>query len=307
MGNSVFMPGSGDSSVGEREGAMGSSNENHRLKHAISQAVAIVSERGPGQGSAPGQGLATASGKGLAPEPGIGMDADIRHQLESQSSSQVSSVQGTITSHHNTTKRTEKPNRSVENNARGQGLGTGPGQGKRNSVLLKGTYHHYGHTKEKEHIQKTVLGQGKVFAEEILHKSDLITLGYSVTALTSVDLLVLQKNDYDKFLKDIRSSERREIYVCLRDNWLCENWNRTRLERLTNACKKRTYEKGEYLFRQGDLPDVLYILFQGRVDLVSGYEITFLNNSHLRFLAYVYKLFFIMLPLYPFLYYTLSI
>ena len=37
----------------------------------------------------------------------------------------------------------------------------------------------------------------------------------SVTALTSVDLLVLQKNDYDKFLKDIRSSERREIYVCL--------------------------------------------------------------------------------------------
>ena len=117
-------------------------------------------------------------------------------------------------------------------------------------MVSKGPHHHLGHTKEKDH--KVVLGQGKIFAEEILHKSDLVNLGYSVTALTSVDLLVLQKNDYEKFLKDIRSSERREIYVCLLDNWLCENWTRTRLERLTNACKKKTYEKGEYLFRQGD-------------------------------------------------------
>ena len=38
--------------------------------------------------------------------------------------------------------------------------------------------------------------------------------------------------------------------MVLRDNFLFENWSRLKLEKLTNLCKKRIFESGEYLFRQ---------------------------------------------------------
>jgi CRP-like cAMP-binding protein len=78
-------------------------------------------------------------------------------------------------------------------------------------------------------------------------------------------------------MKDVRSSERREIFVLFRDSWLAEGWTRNKLERLTSLCKRKTYEAGEHLFRQGDAPDVLYVLFHGRVDLIKEIDLVCKN------------------------------
>jgi hypothetical protein len=129
----------------------------------------------------------------------------------------------------------------------------------------------------KERDLRVTLGQGKTFCEEVLLTADPITPGYSVTAATAVDLLVLQKTDYDKFVKDLRVAERREIFMLLRDNWLCAGWTRNKLERLTHLCRKKMFDDGVYLFRQGDPPDVLYLMVSGRVDLVK--EIDFVCKN----------------------------
>ena len=170
-------------SVGEGGGAAGSSAENHRLKQAISQAVAIVAEQGTGSGSQKGpgqgpqgQGPGTHSPSPVTSTPGTGTTTPIN-------------TTGTSTSKHTggVSDRRSLDRRSAGNapghglgpgHASGHGLGPGHGQGKRNSVVLKGTHPHYGHGHPKEKDQRVVLGQGKIFAEEILHKSDLITMGY---------------------------------------------------------------------------------------------------------------------------------
>lgn len=96
----------------------------------------------------------------------------------------------------------------------------------------------------------------------------IIVSPYTAKADSKVELLALHKTDFDIFMKEIRSSERREIFMVLRDNFLFENWTRLKLEKLTNLCKKKIFEQGEYLFRQGDRPDMLYILLGGTLDLV---------------------------------------
>ena len=178
MDGSVF--GHDRGSVGEGGGAAGSSAENHRLKQAISQAVAIVAEQGTGsqKGSGPGpqgQGPGTHSSSPVTSTPGTG------------TTTPINTGTGTGTSKHTGGGSDRRSlDRHSAGNAPGHGLGPGhasghglgPGQGKRNSVVLKGTHPHYGHGHPKEKDQRVVLGQGKIFAEEILHKSDLITMGY---------------------------------------------------------------------------------------------------------------------------------
>jgi hypothetical protein len=67
---------------------------------------------------------------------------------------------------------------------------------------------------------------------------------YTATAESDIELLALHKTDYDLFMKEIKSSERRELFMILRDNFLFENWTRLKLEKLTNLCNKRIFEQG---------------------------------------------------------------
>jgi hypothetical protein len=44
----------------------------------------------------------------------------------------------------------------------------------------------------------------------------MIVSPYTATALYRVELLALHKTDYDVFIQEIRSSERRYVFVCVR-------------------------------------------------------------------------------------------
>ena len=59
------------------------------------------------------------------------------------------------------------------------------------------------------------LGKGKSFGEIALTKGDVRTA--SIQALTHVEVLSLHKLNYDHFVKDIQSAERRENFYLLRD------------------------------------------------------------------------------------------
>eukprot|EP00596_Hydrurales_sp_CCMP1899_P005711 CAMPEP_0119039916 /NCGR_PEP_ID=MMETSP1177-20130426/9674_1 /TAXON_ID=2985 /ORGANISM="Ochromonas sp, Strain CCMP1899" /LENGTH=424 /DNA_ID=CAMNT_0007004421 /DNA_START=243 /DNA_END=1514 /DNA_ORIENTATION=- len=74
----------------------------------------------------------------------------------------------------------------------------------------------------KDKTQKQV-GPGMCFCEKVLSKG-IIVSPYTATSESKVELLALHKTDFDIFMKEIRSSERREIFMVLRDNFLFENW-----------------------------------------------------------------------------------
>jgi CRP-like cAMP-binding protein len=144
---------------------------------------------------------------------------------------------------------------------------------------------HHGHrrkrrsggTRPPEEIVVFTLGQGKTIGDEMLTTNETMSKE-TIKALTKLDVFALNKNDYDKFMKEIRSSERREVFTLLRDCFLFEGWSRAKLERLTNLCKKKVFDAGEYLFRQGAVPDFLFLLLSGELQLIKEIEFVLKNS-----------------------------
>ena len=46
-----------------------------------------------------------------------------------------------------------------------------------------------------------------------------------------------------------------------------EGLERTHIDQITNLCQVETYEPGEYVFRQGDFGEHIYVIAQGRIFL----------------------------------------
>ena len=136
-----------------------------------------------------------------------------------------------------------------------------------------GQYGNHGHHSiplplpPREEIIISTMSQGATIGGDMLLTNETISKE-TIRAINKIEVFGLIKNDYDKFMKEIRSSERRELFTVLRDSFLFEGWSRAKLERLTNLCKKKVYESGEYLFHQGSRPDYLFILLSGELELV---------------------------------------
>jgi hypothetical protein len=92
------------------------------------------------------------------------------------------------------------------------------------------------------------LEKGNSFGEIALQGKDLRTA--TITALTKVEALSLHKADYDHFVKDIQMAEQRENFRLLRECKLFFKWPRAKIEQMATACRRRTVEEGEYIFKQ---------------------------------------------------------
>jgi hypothetical protein len=120
--------------------------------------------------------------------------------------------------------------------------------------------------------------------------------------VTIVEVLRLHKVDYDHFVRDIQLAERRDHYHLLRECRLfdrycaCDvhlyglenysllllvqiSWNRARVDRISNTCKRKEFEPGAYVFKQGDEPDFVYILYDGSVDIIKEVQIVCKNRQ----------------------------
>ncbi|KAH8045418.1 cGMP-dependent protein kinase [Aureococcus anophagefferens] len=77
-------------------------------------------------------------------------------------------------------------------------------------------------------------------------------------------LLVLHKADYDQIMKDYQKSEHRKAFKCMKRIPLFRHWSRSRLDRLCDMLQWNYFKAGTVVVRQGDLPDNVYFILDGR-------------------------------------------
>ncbi len=110
------------------------------------------------------------------------------------------------------------------------------------------------------------LGKGKAFGELALVKGDVRTA--SIIAETRVEVLSLHKLDYDHFIKDIQSAERRENFYLLRDCALFASWPRAKIEKLVNTCQRKVVEMDGNIYKQGEDPNSIFVIMDGTVHII---------------------------------------
>ena len=114
--------------------------------------------------------------------------------------------------------------------------------------------------------QVAVLRTGHSFGELALTEGD-DHRGATVQASTQMELLQLHKVDYDHFVKDIQLAERRENFHILKNCVLFNNWTKSKIQKMCNACVRKIFAPGEYVFQQGDPCDSIYFVVDGKIDV----------------------------------------
>lgn len=75
---------------------------------------------------------------------------------------------------------------------------------------------------------------------------------------------MLHKADYDQIMKDYQKSEHRKAFKCMKRIPLFRHWSRSRLDRLCDMLQWNYFKAGTVVVRQGDLPDNVYFILDGR-------------------------------------------
>jgi CRP-like cAMP-binding protein len=121
------------------------------------------------------------------------------------------------------------------------------------------------------------LTKGQSFGELALTQGkDLRTA--SVVASTRTEIICLHKRDYDHFVRDIQLGERRENFAAIKQCKLFEHWTRNKIERMCNTAMRKAFKEGEYIFKQGDQPDSLYLVVEGMLHAVRDVETVVTNR-----------------------------
>jgi CRP-like cAMP-binding protein len=87
----------------------------------------------------------------------------------------------------------------------------------------------------------------------------------------------MHKLDYDRFIKDVQTNEKREEFLLFRDCKMFRTWNRAMIDKMVSICVRKSYEPDEYIIRQDAEPDFLYIILDGLVHIIK--EITITNRN----------------------------
>ncbi|RYG69743.1 cyclic nucleotide-binding domain-containing protein [archaeon] len=48
---------------------------------------------------------------------------------------------------------------------------------------------------------------------------------------------------------------------------LFKSWTKAKIEKICNTCRRKNFTAGDYIFRQGDKPEDLYVVVEGSVNI----------------------------------------
>lgn len=125
--------------------------------------------------------------------------------------------------------------------------------------------------------QVAQLGKGQCFGELALTAGNDLR-NATVRAKTRVEVLQLHKVDYDRFVKDFQIAEKRENFLLLKECSLFDNWPKSKIKKMCNTCTRKNFNAGEYIFRQGDIPDAIYFVIDGKVELYKEVSVVVRNR-----------------------------
>ncbi|XP_053403282.1 uncharacterized protein LOC123553732 [Mercenaria mercenaria] len=109
-------------------------------------------------------------------------------------------------------------------------------------------------------------GEGKCFGEVALLKEDCIRTA-TVVADGDTDLVIIDRNLYNRSVKDVLEMEYQLKTKFVEENSLFKNWPSKQKKLLVVALKKESAKYGSYLLRQGNIADHMYFLLSGEIEI----------------------------------------
>jgi len=155
------------------------------------------------------------------------------------------------------------------------------------------------------HVQKygevSRLSKGDFFGERALTSQKFECRQASVISDTNpCKLLVLHKSDYDTIIRRHHDNIKAESFKVLKNVPLFSHWSRSRLERVCSMLERKVSETnqhkmtkysiltcmlgaqefpaGKLIFRQGDLPDFIYFIVDGTIEIIKEITVSMKNR-----------------------------
>ena len=132
-------------------------------------------------------------------------------------------------------------------------------------------------TEEEEKLCE--FGDGFAFGEIALLKQT--KRNATIKAQTLSKLVSIEKSDYNKIIKELEEKRLEKELNSFKLNYpLFENWTLNHLIRLFNCFSQETLLSGQYLYKQNEDSDYIYIIESGKFELFSLLSFGWINDFY---------------------------
>ena len=85
----------------------------------------------------------------------------------------------------------------------------------------------------------------------------------TITAKTDCELWALDRRTFNFIVKDSAQAKREKYEEFLKEVQILKNMDSYERNKLSDSCKEKWYKPGEYVIKEGDEGDVLYLIMSG--------------------------------------------
>ena len=134
----------------------------------------------------------------------------------------------------------------------------------------------------EEEKEVDVLYKGEVLGEMELIRN--MPWNYSIVTEEKCDLLSVEKNDYSK-IKTVEEQRIQSKLADFRNDFpMFKFWSNSKCFKLVSGFITQNYNKGDYIYKQNEIPDSLYFIKEGIVEVYTEYNFCWYE----KFIDYIY-------------------
>ena len=106
----------------------------------------------------------------------------------------------------------------------------------------------------------------------------------SIITAEKCDLLSIEKSDYSR-IKDVEEQRINNKLVDFRNEFpLFKYWNNSKCFRLLSGFITEYYNKGDYIYKQNDIPDSIYFVKEGILEVYTDFSFSWYED----FIEYIH-------------------
>ena len=134
----------------------------------------------------------------------------------------------------------------------------------------------------EEEREIDILYQGQIFGEMALIKSE--PQSASIITAEPCDLISIEKSDYSK-IKDVEEQRINNKLVDFRNDFpIFKYWSNSKCFRLLSGFITEYYNKGDYIYKQNDIPDSVYFVKEGILEVYTDFSFSWYE----QFIEYIH-------------------
>ena len=127
-----------------------------------------------------------------------------------------------------------------------------------------------------------ILSEGRIFGEMALIKNEPSSA--SVITADNCDMISIEKYDYAK-IKDVEEQRINNQLGDFRNAFpIFKYWNNSKCFRLITGFITEYYNKGDYIYRQNDIPDSIYFVKEGSLEVYTDFSFSWYE----QFIEYIH-------------------